>query len=359
MDDLRNDCKAAGARLLIYAAVPDERLLGQGFYAAEAAGLRSHPRVREVRLTNRLSVVARGEYDGLVSFFYSHSAVAASLARLRRRPAIATGGGEQLFPELAGSRWLYLARISAFRATALLASRILATSTSDLKRMRKTAWFGRSRLELSFHGASAADTVEVGRPLRDRPPASFVTICGLDTPLNVQRKGIPEALRLLAQVAQQCSSSRLTIIGRTTCRDMVEKHARELGVAERVSFAGYVDEQCKLELLRSHRYYVQLSIYEGFGIGALEALSQGCQVIHSGAGGLIDTISDFGVVLSREEIDGFSLDALPAYTGTSDQRLIRHLSVFRPMARGNAIIHALFGGASTVSADAATKLAEG
>ena len=140
---------------------------------------------------------------------------------------------------------------------------------------------------------------------------------------------------------------------------MVEKQARELGVAERVFFAGYVGEKDKLAILRSHRYYVQLSVYEGFGIGALEALSQGCQVIHSGVGGLIDTIADFGVVLSHEEIDDFSLAALPDYAGSSDDRLVRHLSTFRPVARANAVIYALFGRQSSVSADPVQKLADG
>lgn len=340
---------------MIYAAVPDEKMLEQGFYAAEADGLRRHPSVAEVRLTNRLPVVARGDYDGLVSFFYSHSAVASALARLRRRPVVVTGGGEQLFPELAGGRLRYLARITAFRATVLFASRILATSTTDLERMRKAAWFASSRLELSFHGAPAADRMDEAGSFEGRPAGSFVTICGLDTPLNVERKGIPEAVRLLARAAAQDPAALLTIIGRATCRDMVEEQARSLGVADRVFFAGYVTEEEKLTLLRSHRYYVQLSVYEGFGIGALEALSQGCQVIHSGAGGLVDTIANFGVLLPREEVEHFSLQALPAYDGTADERLTRHLAAFRPATRAATIIRALFGSVRVVDAECAPR----
>ena len=344
------------AKLLIYAAVPDTRMLAQGFYAAEAEGLLGHPEVTAVQLTNRLSEVARADYDGLISFFYSHSAAAALIARLRGRPVVVTGGGEQIFPELAGSRPRYIARIGAFRATALLASRILATSTSDLDRMRKVAWFGRSRIELSFHGARAADRLGEAEPFASRAPGSFVTICGLDTPLNVRRKGIPEAVRLLARASAQCPSARLTIIGRTTCRAMVEEQARELGVADRVSFAGYVDEDTKLALLRASRYYVQLSIYEGFGIGALEALSQGCQIIHSGAGGLADTVNGFGVILPNDQIDDFSLDDLPAYAGGTDERLVGHLAAFRPETRAHTIMRALFGdGRSVPMADSDTK----
>lgn len=343
---LSDDGEAMRARVLIYAAVPDERMLEQGFYAAEAEGLRADPDIAEVRVTNRLATVARGDYDGLVSFFYSHSALATLLARLRGRPSVVTGGGEQLFPELAGSRLRYLVRAAAFQATALFASRILATSTSDLARMQEIVRFGRARLMLSYHGAPAVEHVEGIGDITERPAGSFITICGLDTPLNVRRKGIPEALELVARVSVECPSAALTIIGRTTCRAMVEDQARSLGLGDRVRFAGYVDEDEKLALLHTHRYYLQLSVYEGFGIGALEALSQGCQIIHSGAGGLADTVADFGVVVTRDAIGDFSLAALPPYAGLRDPRLVRHLERFRPATRAAAIRQALFGQAT-------------
>ncbi len=339
MVDQRN---VAGARLLIYAAVRDQAMLEQGFYAAEAAGLRAHPKVAKVRLTNRLAAVAQADYDGLVSFFYSHSAAAALMARLRGRPVVVTGGAEQIFSNLAESSRQHLARITAFRMTAAAASAVLATSTSDLEQMNRVAWLGRSKLTLSYHGASAVDLQHPMTALSDRPAGSMVTICGLDTVLNVHRKGVPNALKLLARVRSECPDARLTIIGRTACRGIVEEQARALGVADGVVFAGYVSEEDKLALLRSHRYYIQLSVYEGFGIGALEALSQGCQVIHSGVGGLSDTIGGFGVALSPDAIGTFSLHSLPCYPGFSDPSLAHHLTKFGTASRAAAIYDALF-----------------
>lgn len=327
-------------RLLIYAAVRDATMLEQGFYAAEADGLRAHAGVAEVRLTNRLRDVALGDYDGLVSFFYSHSAVAAMLARLRGRPAVVTGGAEQLFPDMAGSRREYLVRLAAFRATAAAAKRILATSTSDHHRMNRLAPWAQGKFDLGFHGAAAVERPATDAPA-SRPPASFVTICGLDTALNVERKGIPEALAVLAAAAGEFPAAYLTIIGRTTCREMVEQQGHSLGVAGRVRFAGYVSEADKIALLRAHRYYLQLSTYEGFGIGALEALAQGCQVIHSGAGGLTDTIAGFGVTVARADVGRFSVREVPPYAGPADPALADHLSRFRPSVRAGRILQAL------------------
>jgi hypothetical protein len=327
--------------LLIYAAVPDRDMLNQGFYAAEADGLRAHPCVGQVRLTNRLRDVARGDFDGVIGYFYTHSALACMLARLHGRPSIATGGAEQVFPELA-SGWRRLARIIAFHLTAVFARRIVATSTTDLAQMRSLVWFAGDKLMMTFHGAAAVEQA-VAAPSDDRTPGSFVTICGLDTSLNIARKGVPEALELLARAIVDCPTAFLTIIGRTTCRSVVEDHARLLGVADRVRFAGYVTEVQKLALLRRHKYYVQMSVYEGFGIGALEALAQGCQVIHSGAGGLADTIADFGVVVPRERVRDFELGALPPYTAPGSPAITRHLARFSPSMRADAILEALFG----------------
>jgi len=332
---------ASRRTVLIYAAVRDARMLDQGFYAAEADGLRAHPGITEVRLTNRLSDVARADYDGLVGFFYSYTALACLLARLRGRPAIATGGAEQVFPKLAGTGWRWWARVTAFRLTALFATDILATSTSDLAQMRKITWLGRRKLALSFHGAPAIDRVAAAS-FDGRPVGSFVTICGLDTPANVVRKGVIEAVELLAKASAECAAAHLTIIGRTTCRSFVEDHARALGVAERLRFTGYVTEEEKLTLLENHRYYIQLSIYEGFGIGALEAIAQGCQIIHSGAGGLADTVADFGVIVSREHVRDFSLAKLPPYRPRMSA-LTCHLARFSPKMRADTIFTALFG----------------
>jgi glycosyltransferase involved in cell wall biosynthesis len=326
--------------ILVYAAVPDARMLEQGFYAAEVEALRAHPQIGVVRVTNRLRDVEREDYDGLLSFFYSHSAAACLIARARGRPAVVTGGGEQVFPQLASSRYQWLLRATAFRLSMLFATSVLATSTSDLSQMQKVAVLARHKLGLSFHGALAVEHSNLS-DIDNRPPGSFITVCGLDTPQNVARKGVYEAVELLYRALDACSDAYLTIIGRTTCRDIVEEYASKFGVRDKINFAGYVDEQTKIDLLGSHRYYVQLSVYEGFGIGAIEALSQGCLVIHSNSGGLVDTMADFGFILPRENVSDFSILDLPNYC-PDKVKLANHLENFRPSRRADTIYGQMF-----------------
>ena len=76
--------------LLLYAAVPRRTMLNQGFYAAEVEGLLADPRVRNVTTTNRLYDIRSAAVDGIISYFYSHSAAVGAIARMRGIPVIAT-----------------------------------------------------------------------------------------------------------------------------------------------------------------------------------------------------------------------------------------------------------------------------
>src|SRR5690606_7435955 len=113
-----------------------------------------------------------------------------------------------------------------------------------------------------------------------------------------------------------------------TCQDMVAAYARMRGVANQIRYAGYVTEDEKLTLLRNSRFYVQLSEYEGFGIGALEGLAQGCQVIHTNVGGLRDTVGDYGFVLTREAVRDFDPSTIPPYAPPEWSGFASHLAQF-------------------------------
>jgi glycosyltransferase involved in cell wall biosynthesis len=315
-------------------------MLEQGFYAAEADGLRAHSSVRSVVCTNRIADVVRMPYDGLLSYFYSHSALTAAIARVRGKRVVVTGGGEQVFRGSMSTAVNYWMRLTAFQWTALSANRVLATSTADYNRMRQLAFFGDGNIDLSYHGAPAADRFTPANFGNERPRGSLVTICGMDTEQNVRRKGAYEAVALLKQIAGIYPDASLTIIGRDTCKALVEERARQLGEQGRVRFTGYVTEEQKLHLLRESRFYVQLSEYEGFGIGALEALAQGCHVIHSGVGGLLDTINGFGTTLRRDQIEQFDPRTFAEYRPNLS-RLRDHLEQFLVIHRADAIVSAL------------------
>ena len=327
------------AHLLLYAATSEPEMLEQGFYAAEVEGLCREPAVADMQVTNQLADIWAKDFDGLVCYFYSYTAFAAALARLRGKRVIATGGGEQLFRSMAPNLRVYVLRVFLFWLSLLFANSMLATSSADYHQMRKLAWFRRAAIKLSFHGADAVDWIDRANFSLPRAEGSMVTICGMDTLENLRRKGLLRAIHLLAQMKDRIPEARLTIIGRTTCANIARDYAEELGCVDALDLVGYVSEEEKIGLLKLARYYVQLSDYEGFGIGALEALAMGCQVVHSNVGGLRDTIERYGIVA---RLDGeIELDPLIPYDISDWNGFERHMAQFTVSRRANTILKAL------------------
>ena len=64
----------------------------------------------------------------------------------------------------------------------------------------------------------------------------------------------------------------------------------ELGIGEAVELLGFIDSETRECLYRSVDAAVFPSLYEPFGIVALEAMAAGCNVIASDAGGLSEVV---------------------------------------------------------------------
>src|SRR5699024_196 len=84
---------------------------------------------------------------------------------------------------------------------------------------------------------------------------------------------------------------RFVIIGRkgegeVLVRSIIDKY----NLKGSVELKGEVSEEDKINLLKQSKYYFQLSLYEGFGLAALEALCANNIIIHSGKGGLANPI---------------------------------------------------------------------
>ncbi len=92
------------------------------------------------------------------------------------------------------------------------------------------------------------------------------------------RRNIPLLIRAFARLGPE---SRLVIVGenRTNPREDLERLARTLGVAERVSVRSYVSDAELAALYRQASAFAFLSTYEGFGLTPLEALSAGVPIV--------------------------------------------------------------------------------
>ncbi len=104
-------------------------------------------------------------------------------------------------------------------------------------------------------------------------------------------KGVDVTLRALPQILQAFPNVKYLVIGRGDDQPRLAKLAAELGIAERVVFAGFVATDDLVEHYRLADAYVMPS-QEGFGIVYLEAMACGAPVLAGNADGSADPLRD-------------------------------------------------------------------
>ena len=103
-------------------------------------------------------------------------------------------------------------------------------------------------------------------------------------------KRVDLIIRAFAQTWPDRRQARLIIAGQGDARPALEQLAHELGVAEGVTFAGFVSEHEKRDLFRRAWIHMLTSSKEGWGITNIEAAACGTPTIASDAPGLRDSV---------------------------------------------------------------------
>lgn len=104
-------------------------------------------------------------------------------------------------------------------------------------------------------------------------------------------KGVDVTIRALPEIVKVFPEVKYLVIGRGDDQPRLARLAKELGVAERVVFAGFVPTEELVEHYRVADAYIMPS-REGFGIVYLEALACGIPVLAGDADGSADPLQD-------------------------------------------------------------------
>lgn len=107
----------------------------------------------------------------------------------------------------------------------------------------------------------------------------------------VQEKGAHLLIEALPRILAACPQAKLVIAGQGPAEAHLKNRAWALGVAHKVYFAGYVDDATRNALYKTAEVAVFPSLYEPFGIVALEAMATGTPVVASDTGGLREIIT--------------------------------------------------------------------
>jgi glycogen(starch) synthase len=106
----------------------------------------------------------------------------------------------------------------------------------------------------------------------------------------VYEKGFQLALEAMPQVIREVPSTRFLVAGSGTHEAELHRQAEELGLMEHGSFLGWIGDDVLHSLYRISDLTVVPSIYEPFGLVALEAMASGCPCIVADTGGLREVV---------------------------------------------------------------------
>jgi glycogen(starch) synthase len=127
----------------------------------------------------------------------------------------------------------------------------------------------------------------------------------------VYEKGFHLALDAFAAAVERFGDVRLVVAGTGTAEAELKKQARELGLTRHATFLGWVGDDMLHSLYRIADVCIVPSIYEPFGLVALEAMASGCLTIVADTGGLREVVpGDGSVGLRFRSRDSDSLGAM-------------------------------------------------
>jgi glycogen(starch) synthase len=112
----------------------------------------------------------------------------------------------------------------------------------------------------------------------------------------VYEKGFHLALDALAPVIRVLGDVRFVVAGTGTAEAELRRQAWRLGLHRKGVFLGWVGDDMLHSLYRIADLCIVPSIYEPFGIVALEAMASGCLCVVADTGGLREVVPDDGTV---------------------------------------------------------------
>jgi glycogen synthase len=136
-----------------------------------------------------------------------------------------------------------------------------------------------------------------------RPDQKLVLLIGR----LVYEKGFQLALEAMPRLIEAVPGTRFLVAGSGTHEPELRKQAADLGLMEHGTFLGWIGDDVLHSLYRIADVCVVPSLYEPFGLVALEAMASDCPCIVADTGGLREIVSHGEVGLRFRARDSDSL----------------------------------------------------
>ncbi|MEI7891327.1 MAG: glycosyltransferase family 1 protein [bacterium] len=136
-------------------------------------------------------------------------------------------------------------------------------------------------------------------------PTKFILYLGTLQP----RKNVGHLIETFARIKDRLGETKLVICGNMSahnCDKQIQKNITKLKLENEVIFPGFVDQQDKVAIFSLAHVFAFPSLYEGFGIPPLEAMSQKVPVICSDIASLREVAGQGVLFFDTQNLDDFA-----------------------------------------------------
>jgi glycosyltransferase involved in cell wall biosynthesis len=195
---------------------------------------------------------------------------------------------KNLYHKMKIKRWYSFIRMQ--KKVARKISHIITVSECAKKDIAKEFAISESKFRVVPNGVN----MEYFYPANNlkRPDNSLIVTNSADTPL----KGLRYLLEAISIVRKKRPLT-LTVIGEPKKDSVIRKLVEKLGVGDIVHFTGRIRNEDFAKHYAESTIAVVPSLYEGFGIPALEAMACGVPLISTSGGALPEVVGDAGIVV--------------------------------------------------------------
>lgn len=163
----------------------------------------------------------------------------------------------------------------------------------------------------------------------ERTPGKILCVSRL-----VERKGVQDLVAAMPGILANAPHAHLVIVGEGDLLETLKSRCRELAIADKVDFRGYVAHKDLPQIYNSAELFVQPSFYEGMSNTVLEAMSCGLPIIATGEGGREELLRENALMspygdssAMAEEVAGlFSNPQKMTMMGQTSRNIANHYS---------------------------------
>ena len=172
--------------------------------------------------------------------------------------------------------------------------RLIAPSASSRSDMASDFAIDPARVAVVPQGVD----LRVFRPLEgiSRKPLQLMTTTSADVPL----KGLDTLLMALKLLREKVEGVELIVVGRPRKGGHTERTVQSLGIGRAVRFVAVDGAEQIAELYATASVAVLPSLYEGFGIPAIEAMACAVPLVVTDGGALPEVVGEAGLTVPKE-----------------------------------------------------------